>query len=182
MSQKIIDLITEDCRKRVGGLTEKLKNDVFNKVASLSFMDCYTIFGIPNNTIDGLEQLHSMLINGLYDDAELGIIYKKPYRGIVGYVGDDFTHILDESHVLALIDEVSKAGEYYEANSKAIEKYDPISHFSFESKEYTRIGNIYEDLVVSLMCPADRFLVKKAKEKMEADMKMSMDKLKKEKL
>jgi hypothetical protein len=177
-TQKIIDLITENCRKRVGGLTEYLKDDIFNKVASLSSMDCYTIFGIENNNIDGLEQLHGIIVNGLYDDAELGIIYKKPYHGIVGYVSDDFTNILDESHVLALIDEVSKASEYYKANSEAIEKHDPISHFSFESREYTRIGNVYEDLVVSLMCPSDRFLVAQAKQKWKHEIEIFMDKFK----
>jgi hypothetical protein len=171
--QTLLDTLRKDAEKRTLSMETVLKGTVMSKVAALDNQDCYGLFGRGNSTLEELEYLSCMLSNGLYDDADLGIVDTGGLCSLwhVSYVGYDHDTYIDEGRMLALIAEKPNQQKYYDANSEAIEGRDPVSFFTPESREYTRIGNVYTELLKSFMQPSDRAAINKADEDRKTSMK-----------
>ena len=154
--QDILDKLRADFEVRIVAMERYLKGNVLSKVAALSGQDCYMVFGESNDSLESLDRLNSMIINGLDDDSQLGVINNEHQLWKVDYVDEDYEYCLSEEQLLNLIAEAPKASTYYAANSEAIESRCKAPYYSDESKEYSRLSREYTLLLRSYMQPCDR--------------------------
>lgn len=117
--------LVPNIRKRLYELQQNLCTNEFTLIDEIFHMDpqdCYSVFGMSNDTLEECESLYSMLINGLYDDSYLGII-KNPTTDlwIISWVSDNFENTLSEDDVAMIIRSQSIQTKYYADNKDAIE-------------------------------------------------------------
>jgi hypothetical protein len=110
-----------------------------SKVFALSNQDCYELFGCEKN-LEGLEFINSMIINGLYDDADIAL-----RNGKVVY-GYDAVDCLDEEQLLEIIAVKRKASDYY-ANTREAKGYEVFNNpCSEENRQYRKLSKEFKVL------------------------------------
>ena len=86
-------------------------------------MACYELFGISNDTLESLEYLRSILINGLYDDSDIAFVKVDSEFRIT--CSQDAPNRLSADELLIIIKSVNQPYMFYQANQGAIESYIP---------------------------------------------------------
>lgn len=116
--------VEQKVRDRVEGRIKRLtreynKYSILKEILKLDRYDCYEIFGISNTYPEDLDQLSSMIINGLYDDSQLGAV-SGPHGYYISYVSDNHVNCLDEDDLLSIIKLCNDRTKYRESNSELL--------------------------------------------------------------
>jgi hypothetical protein len=125
----ILDKISTDFNDRFNKLKEDLeaKKDwkVFNRVLNLSPMSSYKLFYKTNNSLEDVEDLYSMLVNGLLDDSSLMISSKGVGIFTRYYVtwGNDEAPTVNELHLNAMMDILEESEMFYTLHKEEINNY-----------------------------------------------------------
>lgn len=155
----LMELIGEDLNKRLYEMESKLEAredwDVLFKVLEMDVQDCYSLFSMSNNSLGDVEYLYSMLVNGLLDDAYLGVKLDSHKFMRATWVGDDHENCIYEKELLELIELAEAPRKFYEANT------DLIENASFEKDnpgrkaemEYSRLNTVFQDKMEEYGCP-----------------------------
>lgn len=90
----ITDRVETDFKVRVSKIKRDYESGEYPLLGFIFNMDgqaCYELFGVLNKGLDDLEYIHSFIINGLYDDGNLGVVPTKQ-NGVlqIGYVDYNF--------------------------------------------------------------------------------------------
>lgn len=125
----ILDKISTDFNDRFNRLKEDLeaKKDwkVLNRVLNLSPMSSYKLFYKTNNSLEDVEALYSMLVNGLLDDSSLMISSKGVGIFTRYYVtwGNDEAPTVNELHLNAMMDILEESEMFYTLHKEEINNY-----------------------------------------------------------
>jgi hypothetical protein len=125
----ILDKISTDFNDRFNKLKEDLeaKKDwkVLNRVLNLSPMSSYKLFYKTNNSLEDVEDLYSMLVNGLLDDSSLMISSKGVGIFTRYYVtwGNDEAPTVNELHLNAMMDILEESEMFYTLHKEEINNY-----------------------------------------------------------
>ena len=121
--------IKADITKRLESLDQMVKTihnyPPIEAVLNMDNQSCYELFGSGNSTLEEVETLCSMLVNGLYDDANIAFV-KKDGEFLITWSQDDPKAIF-EDELLEIVEAANKSYHYYEANAEAINEWNPIS-------------------------------------------------------
>lgn len=117
--KKDIDRRLSDWERQVDALEQY---PVIKVIMEMPNQACYSLFHIGNETLGAVEELRSMLVNGLYDDANIAFVK----RGDGYYItrSQDDPKAIFEEELLEIVEAVKAPYEYYEDNSAAIEAWD----------------------------------------------------------
>lgn len=156
----LMELIGEDLNKRLHDMESRLEAredwDVLFKVLEMDGQDCYSLFGMGNDSLGDVEYLYSMLVNCLLDDSYMGVKLDSSNFMRATWVGDDHENCIYEKELLELIELAEAGRKFYEANQDLIEnktrfaKDDPGWKASME---YTRLNTVFQDKMEEYGCP-----------------------------
>lgn len=116
------------------------KYTILQRILNLDSSICYSIFGFSNRYPENLDDLQLMLINGLYDDSQLGVVNDKIRGPIVTHVSDEHTNIIYEDDLNKIIDAFEKAHRYHGENLPKERSLSSEEYRKF-SIEYRRLSN-----------------------------------------
>ena len=128
--EHVIKRVTDNFEGRL----EKLKIDleshkdwkILERVLNLDDMDCFKLFRMTNYSLEDVESLESMLVNGLLDDSSLMVNIAQ--SGIFTHLyitwGNDDERRVDEKDLHKIIDLLEESRKFAEDNSEAIDKCD----------------------------------------------------------
>lgn len=75
--EEFLQRVEENFQHRLNDVRRQLEEhsdwEILNRVLRMRGQDCYDLFRKPNETIECVENLYSMLVNGLLDDSSLAI-------------------------------------------------------------------------------------------------------------
>jgi len=119
-----IDAIKKDINLRINALKAHQQAlahyPPIEAVLAMDAQACYTLFGVGNNTLESVEHLWGMLINGLYDDSAIGFS-KVNGAYLITYVHEDHPHLLHGADVIEIVAIVMAPYNYYALNQEFIE-------------------------------------------------------------
>jgi len=146
----ILDKISTDFNVRFNRLKEELeaKKDwkVLNRVLNLSSMSCYKLFNKTNNSLEDVEALYSMLVNGLLDDSSLMISSKGVGIFTRYHVtwGNDEAPTVNELHLNAMMDILEESEMFYTLHKEKINDY-------YSDRKYLRQYYEFDSKLEALM-------------------------------
>lgn len=136
--------------KRISRLNREYEEyPILQEILKLDNHDCYEIFRISNTYPEDLDQLASMIINGLYDDSQLGAV-SGPHGYFVSYVSDDHVNQIDEDDLFRIIKLCNDCTKHREANEELfninlIEGGDKVISIY---REYLRLRDLLKDEIL----------------------------------
>lgn len=123
---------------------------------SCSPLDIYSIFRVDINTLEGLENLWSIIVNGIYDDASLCVDVKTTNsfgHAFTNYsikLGNYETRAITEADLIRLLNAHKEADDYYKEHMDKIEirlhRISPTPELDHFRGLTRRIREVYEDL------------------------------------
>lgn len=153
-TKDIIKRADENHAKSIKELKESLERHkdfkILSRVLGLTRDQSYKIFGCDNDTVEDMLSLESMLVNGLLDDATLGIVMKG--EGIfchphVSWGNDDFMPCVSEDDLNKMIDIVEAQGAFYKKFDAEINSVPRNDEFL---REYFKFANKLTEFALSL--------------------------------
>ena len=140
--------VTPNIHRRMEKLKSSFGEGVLRKIFRMDSQNCYSLFGCSNDDLEGLEWISSLIINGLYDDASLGI--RKNSMGLwnISYISDDDSDRLSQEDVLEIIQRKEELHEYYKVHEVIIDRGRNLG--------YLRMHRDYEEFFRTFMRKEDR--------------------------
>lgn len=164
-----------DFQRRIENLGDSFESDEYptlNKVFKMDPQDCYSLFGVSNDSLEDLETLERMLLNGLYDDSYLGVV-REGTMYVVSNVPDTHPVRLSEEDLLALVEAKAKQSTFYKINELTIEGGGGSPELKKMRRDYFKLGEEFRELLKSFMSPEDLQYI----EAIDADRRKAMNEL-----
>lgn len=145
VEQKVRDCV----ESRITRLTREYnKYPILQEILKLDKYDCYEIFGISNTYPEDLDQLLSLVINGLYDDSQLGAVSGR-HSYYINYVSDNHVNQIYEDDLFRIIQLCNDRTEYRESNSELLNNY-PLDRDRIRPiyEEFKRLDNLFKNEIL----------------------------------
>ena len=153
----LLTSVRNSLNKDINRISDRFETDpILTKLLQMDQQDVYEMFGCSLDNLNGANHIHHCIVNGIYDDAELGVVIG-PYGGYdISTVGDDYTGInIYEDELLELMRVKSLASTFYAANKTLIEGRPRLGDGPLEdyknspgrlaSSEYMKLSSQYQD-------------------------------------
>lgn len=142
--------VLPDIKKRIRRLRGVFDTGILKRIFDMNPSACYRVFGYSNDNLGDLEWLHSIVDNGLHDDAVLGVIMSRDGLPIVSFVPDDYSIILKEENLSSLIEAADNEAKFIDEFHDVINAK-PVEQTRYVRSEYFRLNKTYNEILIPLM-------------------------------
>lgn len=150
--KNVFDKIETNYRIRFASMQNDLKTykdwNTLNRVLHNDEMCCFRLFGLTNNTLEEVEKLISLLVNGLRDDSSLAIHIggKKPFPFLYVGWGNDNLPSVSEENLNKMIDILDEKHSFVNTHRSSL----MTNYYGEIWKTYSQFSTDLELLMLSL--------------------------------